>query len=710
MLRETVSGATRLVQQPESFNFFRNRFTASLLTSTIIVLELLVAGCGGAAGNPQSSSAAPAHASFSPAALDFGTQDVGATSSPITVTVTNTGGSNLVISGVSVSPSQFRWTGATSATVAPGDHITYTVSFTPALAQPYSGSLAFTMNADATALPVSGTGLSPAGTPPQATISPAALNFGNQLLNVTSMPQTVTVTNTGGSNLIINSISSAPSQFAVSGPATATIARGGNVVYTVTFTPALAQLYSGSLVLNTNASAVSTNVPQSGSGTLGASGNICGKTDDKLIHLPPAYSCLLAPCLTSPFPPPARGGSYADPQYGCSVTRLTDAVADRLTAAAHHNYSTVTPVNASDSLVMINLENGSKEIVDLAGNVVVPTTSMPFTNSQQLPWDISIATRFYYSAGSAIRRADINGLPGCASSHSCTVTSTTLRDFAGSYSNVQIPDQEDISDDGDHLWLVGDTFAFLYTISSGAAGPAMNVGTKDSGWHKIQIMASNRMLMTWSSNGHGPGAGQEVYNADATLNWHMFDNTIHTDCGRDLNGNEVCVVARIPDTGGGITGTGACPTWTGSQDGGIDLINMSTHQPQCLVNVNWADTEISFRDGNAAGGWVFITFFKSGSCNSYSCFDSTSPSHLDLSWALNWVHFAEEGILVRIDNNNGPNTHRLFHTRSRSTEYYWAIPRGAISRDGQYVVFDSNFDISSSGLSNYTDVYAVKVQ
>jgi hypothetical protein len=74
------------------------------------------------------------------------------------------------------------------------------------------------------------------------------------------------------------------------------------------------------------------------------------------------------------------------------------------------------------------------------------------------------------------------------------------------------------------------------------------------------------------------------------------------------------------------------------------------------------------------------------------------------------VHFAEEGLLVRIDNNNGSNKQRLFHTRSRSSEYYWAIPRGAISRDGRYVVFDSNFDISNSGLPNYTDVYITKVQ
>jgi hypothetical protein len=394
------------------------------------------------------------------------------------------------------------------------------------------------------------------------------------------------------------------------------------------------------------------------------------------------------------------------------VTRLTDAKGDGLGAAAHHNYGTITPINADDTYVMINLENGTKEIVDTSGGVIVPVANMPSSSSQQLPWDIGVPTRFYFASGTKIGRGDIAGLPGCASTHNCTVTSTTLHDFSGTYSGIQIPDEEDISDDGDHLWLVGDTSAFLYTISTNTLGPRINVGAKDSatGWHKIQIMPSNRVLIAWGNWGPSPG-GQEVFNTNGTLNWHMMDQTLHTDCATDLNNNEVCVVERIPDLGGGINPARACPTFSGTQDGGVDIINMTTHAAQCLVDVNWADTEVSFRDGNQGAGWVFITFFKNGTCPTYSCFDTTSPTDLLSSWATNWVHFAEEGILVRIDSNNsGANTYRLMHTRSRSSENYWAIPRGAISRDGKYVVFDSNFDISNTGLANYTDVYLTKTQ
>lgn len=74
--------------------------------------------------------------------------------------------------------------------------------------------------------------------------------------------------------------------------------------------------------------------------------------------------------------------------------------------------------------------------------------------------------------------------------------------------------------------------------------------------------------------------GQEVYNTDTTLNWHMLDSSIRTNCGKDLNNNEVCAVGGIPDTGGGISGVGACLTWTGTQDGGVDIIDMTTDKAQ----------------------------------------------------------------------------------------------------------------------------------
>lgn len=99
-----------------------------------------------------------------------------------------------------------------------------------------------------------------------------------------------------------------------------------------------------------------------------------------------------------------------------------------------------------------------------------------------------------------------------------------------------------------------------------------------------------------------------------------------------------------------------------------------------------------------------ISLFDQGTCPDYSCF---APQHLEPDWSSAWRHFYEEVVLVKID---GSVVVRLAHHRSRSAEYYWAQSGAAISRDGHYVIFDSNMDLAKTGLNNYSDVYLIKVR
>jgi hypothetical protein len=402
-------------------------------------------------------------------------------------------------------------------------------------------------------------------------------------------------------------------------------------------------------------------------------GVLCGQQDDGFIHIPPRFN---------DFMPPEIGASYTDPQYGCAVTRLTDAKS-QFKLAVHHQYSTISAVNQDDTRVMMITEWGQGTIVDMAGNVVVAPRDFPAINTGNVPWAVQPAGAFYYTSGNALYRGSITG-------HS--VKSAVLHVFA-EYPKVTLPDQEDLSEDGDHLWIAGGNQAFLYTISANSIGPRVNIGTKDvdCGWHKIQITPSNKMLITWACNGASTGRGQEIYDTDGTLYWHMFDNSLHSDVGRDLSHNEIAVVGRIPDTY-----KDACPG-----GGGADVIRLDPpHSISCLVDLNWAASHISYRDSTQ--GWVAISLFDQGACPGYSCF----PQHLEPDWTSVWRHFYEEVILVKID---GSAIIRLAHHRSRSGEYYWAQSRAAISRDGRYVIFDSNMD-ENTGLNNYSDVYMIKVR
>jgi len=361
--------------------------------------------------------------------------------------------------------------------------------------------------------------------------------------------------------------------------------------------------------------------------------------------------------------------------------RLTNSKA-QVNLAIHHQYSTISAINQNDTRVMLITEWGQGLVTDISGRIVVGTREFPAINSANVPWARDNPDVFYYTNGNGLYKGSIAGN---------RVRSTLMYRFS-SDDQATIPDEEDLSEDGDHLWVVAGPQTFLYTISTNTLGPAVRVGEKDKacGWHKIQITPSNKLLVTWSCNGPGAGHGQEIYSDDGTLQWHMFDNSLHTDTGTDLKGNEIAVVARIPDTY-----KDACPS-----GGGVDIIRLDPpHTVSCLVDVNWAATHISYRD--SSHGWVVISFFDDAQCPHYSCF---SGSRLAPDWQASWRHFYEEIVAAKVD---GSAVYRLAHHRSRSAESYWAASRAAISKDGRYVVFDSNMGIGNSGLNNYSDVYLI---
>src|SRR5262249_61495597 len=105
-------------------------------------------------------------------------------------------------------------------------------------------------------------------------------------------------------------------------------------------------------------------------------GGLCGSTDDGLAHIPPRFN---------EFVPPPRGASYADPQYGCVVFRLTDAK-EEFKLAVHHQYSTISAVNADDTLVMLLTEWGQGAVVDMAGGSVGGRRALPGVTGGEGCW------------------------------------------------------------------------------------------------------------------------------------------------------------------------------------------------------------------------------------------------------------------------------------------------------------------------------------
>jgi hypothetical protein len=142
-----------------------------------------------------------------PTSFNFGNVRIGDTPEG-SITVRNTGTSDLEISGVTITglhPSEFDQT-SDCRTIPAGGSCAMTVTFAPAL--PFdSKSAAVSISSNDPKKPIVNVKLLGKASPPKISASPRSLNFGSIQVGTTSLPRTVTVSNTGVSDLEITDIS-----------------------------------------------------------------------------------------------------------------------------------------------------------------------------------------------------------------------------------------------------------------------------------------------------------------------------------------------------------------------------------------------------------------------------------------------------------------------------------------------------------------------
>jgi len=219
--------------------------------------------------------APPPIASLNPSSVGFGNQATGTSSPAHLITVTNTGGSALNISSVSLGGANvpsFSTTNTCGSAIAPSGTCTISVTFGPAGAGAKSASVSIVSNASnsPTAVPLTGTGVSGA---PALSLSTTSIAFGTQAVGVASTAHVITVTNTGTAALSISTVSlmganvPAYSQLNTCGSA---IAPSGTCTISVTFTPPSAGAKSASVSIASNAAGSPAAVTLTGTGSSGA--------------------------------------------------------------------------------------------------------------------------------------------------------------------------------------------------------------------------------------------------------------------------------------------------------------------------------------------------------------------------------------------------------------------------------------------------------
>jgi hypothetical protein len=214
--------------------------------AAVIGLALLT-GCGGS-----TSSTPPAGTpsiSVAPPSLTFTGQYVGSTSAAQSITVSNPGTATLTFSSIGTT-GDFAQTNTCGTGIVQGGLCTINVTFTPTATGARTGTLTISDNASGSPQSVAlmGTGSS-------VSISPTSLNFTGVVLNQTSAPQPITLTNTNSVALAISNIAitSGSSDFAQTNNCGSSVPAAGNCVINVTFTPPSTGQLGGTLTITDNA-------------------------------------------------------------------------------------------------------------------------------------------------------------------------------------------------------------------------------------------------------------------------------------------------------------------------------------------------------------------------------------------------------------------------------------------------------------------------
>lgn len=212
---------------------------------------------------PITANAPATNFSLSPTSVAFGTVQVGSSSTPQTVTLTNSGGTlpapSITFSGAGAS--RFSQTNTCGNSIPSGSTCTMSVVFRPTTAGAAKATLNVTASVVTQTAALSGTGSEP------FTVSPTSVSFGSVTVGTSSAARPLTVTNTGSAALPITSITltgSAPSQFSQTNNCGTSVPVGSSCTINVTFTPASKGLISAKVNVASPGASHSSNVSGTG--------------------------------------------------------------------------------------------------------------------------------------------------------------------------------------------------------------------------------------------------------------------------------------------------------------------------------------------------------------------------------------------------------------------------------------------------------------
>nr|WP_280138046.1 choice-of-anchor D domain-containing protein [Terriglobus roseus] len=140
---------------------------------------------------------------FSPSTITFTNTAVGVTSAATTVTLANNGNASIVLGSATVTGDFSIVANSCGASLGVGARCTLTLRFTPAASGIRTGTLSLADASNNHTVTLTGTGVAAF----QIVLTPAAVNFGSQIVGTATAITNITISNTGSSTGALGSIS-----------------------------------------------------------------------------------------------------------------------------------------------------------------------------------------------------------------------------------------------------------------------------------------------------------------------------------------------------------------------------------------------------------------------------------------------------------------------------------------------------------------------
>lgn len=433
-----------------------------------------------------------------------------------------------------------------------------------------------------------------------------------------------------------------------------------------------------------------------------------GTANDFAIHIAPLYDGV------GQFTPSGTPGtSFNDLQYGCPITRLTNGYS-WFSLPVGHEYANMSAINQDNTVVLVGRSDGFWLFVDTHGNQITapfsqatcPGGTCLWGGGQGGRWGYTDLLTMYYVNQNYLGKAVIpTDWASCRPT--CTLTTSVVHTFS-EYTTLGLSGGEGDMPDNDHISLTGISGSFrdvfYYNIATTTKSSVLHVDNTTTHFDNAQLLPSLKTVVNWGTAGGGH-SGAELFDSSMAFLRQLTTYPGHSTAFA-YGGSEYIA---------GIDG-GSPPKCV--QNGMVTInVNVGYSSATCIGNkfFQWGQSW-HFSSSKDGSGWVGLSQVD------YSAAQDSASYPLAPNYALptNPVNNAPGGAFGYWGSSNNElmgysmatgNIYRFAQHRSRpSASVYNKIPFGAISRDGRYIVFNSDYGAgASTPIADYRDAYLLDI-